>query len=83
MIELMPKWCGIVTDGSFVAQRESHFRLHCAVRVQNHSLFPRGNFGNLSSRLEEDKPESWAGITFFLPATRVYFVIELAQATKH
>ena len=30
-------------DGSFVAQRESRFRLHCAIRVQNHQLFPGGN----------------------------------------
>ena len=27
---------GFVTNGSFVAQRGSRFRLHCATRVQNH-----------------------------------------------
>ena len=37
-------------------------------------------FSNLLSRLEEDTfPES----DFFFPATQVYFVIKLAQATKH
>ena len=36
VITLMYMWCGFVTDGSFVTQRESHFRLHCAIQVQNH-----------------------------------------------
>ena len=36
------------------------------------------------SRLEEDKfLESDFLFLFFLPATRVYFVIKLARATKH
>ena len=36
-------------------------------------------FSNLLSRLEEDKLSQ----SDFLPATRVYFVIKLARATKH
>ena len=44
-------------------------------------------FGNLLSRLADREvkfSESWVGrVTFFLPATRVYFVIKLARATKH
>ena len=38
-------------------------------------------FSNLFSRLEKDKFSESA--FFFLPATRVYFVIKLVQATKH
>ena len=42
--------------------------------------------GNLLSRLEEEKSESQVGraifIFYFLPATRVDFVIKLARATK-
>ena len=42
--------------------------------------------GNLLPRLEEDKSESWSGHGPFFPfvlATQVYFVMELARATKH
>ena len=37
---------GFITDGlfEFVAQQESHFMLHCAIRVKNHYLFQGGNF---------------------------------------
>ena len=38
-------------------------------------------FGNFLSRLEEDKFSE--SDFFFLLATQVFFVIELAQATKH
>ena len=35
-----------------MAQRESCFRLHCAIQVQNRSQ--KESFGSLLSRLEED-----------------------------
>jgi len=38
--------------------------------------------GDLLSRLEEDKSEIQVGhVTFFLSATRLYFVIELDRTT--
>ena len=42
-------------------------------------------FGNLLSRLEEDKfsENDFFLFFFFLPATQVYFVIKLARATKY
>ena len=42
-------------------------------------------FSSLLSRLEEDKfsESDFFSFFFFLPATRVYFVITLARATKH
>ena len=36
VIELIYMRTRFVTNGSFVAQRGSCFRLHCAIRVQNH-----------------------------------------------
>ena len=44
MIELILMHTYFVTDSLFVAQRESRFRLHCAIRVQNHQLFTGENF---------------------------------------
>ena len=71
--------CGFVTDSLFVAQRGSHFRLHCAIQVQNHYCSQEKTFGNLLSRLEEDKFSGSDLVTyfiiFFLLTTRVYFVI--------
>ena len=59
-----------VTDGSFVAQRESRFRLHCDNLSPESLTVPKGKetLGNLLSRLEEDKlSESWVGhVTFFV-----------------
>ena len=69
-------------EASFVAQCRSRFRLHCVLfrsRIVNCSQ--EETFGNLLSRLEEDKFS--ASVAFILPATWVYFVIKLAQATKH
>ena len=36
MIELIYTHMRFVTNGSFVAQRGSRFKLHCAIQVQNH-----------------------------------------------
>ena len=33
MSDLIHVWRNFATDGSFVAHRESRFRLHCAIRV--------------------------------------------------
>ena len=75
-------------DGSFVAQRESRFRLHCAIRVQNHQLFPGGNSWQFIVKIRGGQVLGvrLAMQPFFyilLLATRVYFVIELARATKY
>ena len=65
VIELMHTCTWFVTDGSFVAQHESCFRLHCAIRVQIINCYQEETPGNLLSRLEEDKSESQVGhVTF-------------------
>jgi len=56
--QLIINWCtrarGFATDGSFVAQRESRFRLHCVIQVQDINCSQEEAFDNLLSRLEED-----------------------------
>ena len=54
------------------------------------NCFQEEAFGNLLSRLADREVkflESLVGhvtfFSFFLPTTRVYFVIKLARATKH
>ena len=48
-----------VADSSFVAQRESHFRLHCDSFSGSESFCSQEKtVGNLLSGLEEDKSES-------------------------
>ena len=72
-----------------MAQRESCSRLHCAISGPESLTVPKTKLLAIYvlSRLEEDQfSESRVGhATFFyiLPATQVYFVIELAQAAKH
>ena len=54
VIELIYTHTRFVTDGLFVAQHVNRFRLHCAIRVQNHCSQEKAS-NNLLSRLEENK----------------------------
>ena len=54
----------------------------CTVQFESR-IIKEEAFSNLLSRLEEDKFSESDFFFFFLTATRVYFVIKLAQATKY
>ena len=54
IIELIYTHTRFVTDDLFVAQHVNRFRLHCAIRVQNHCSQEKAS-SNLLSRLGEDK----------------------------
>ena len=42
----------------WLSKGESCFKLHCAIWVQNHQLFPGGNSWQFIFKIREDKSES-------------------------